>query len=179
MSISARVVNFSAEMFNDSLYFLEEAKKLGSQSENDWLRWRYLRASIIFSLTSFEAYVNTFIAGQIANTLKLQGVAKGFANDRSSLSAKLENIIPILTGKELDKTQPEWTDFQIIRKIRNRIMHYTGGTQVYNDADFYGVNITNAEKGISMTRGLIRQLTRLVGKPSPAWVNQAQSRTIR
>ncbi len=63
---NATIVYFPAEMFNDAMYFLEEAKKLSTSSDNDFLRWRYLRASIIYSFISLEAFANTQIAALIA-----------------------------------------------------------------------------------------------------------------
>lgn len=88
-------------------------------------------------------------------------------------------MVPLLTGKEIDKTKPEWADFITIRTIRNRIVHYTGGTQIYNNNDIYGVNIVNAEKGIEMVRGMIKQLSSLVGTKYPPWVDSIESRIIR
>jgi hypothetical protein len=73
-----RLVNYPAEMFNDALYFLEEAKKLGSSSKNDWLRWRYLRATILYSFGCLKAYVNSLITDYIQHILKLPEGAKKF-----------------------------------------------------------------------------------------------------
>ena len=180
VSSNATLVNFPQEMFNDAMHFLEEAKKLSTSSDNDFLRWRYLRASIIYSLTSLEAFVNTLIAGLIAEKLKLPNVANDFANkERMGMVAKLERIFPLITGKEIDKTKPEWIDLQTVRNIRNRLVHYTGGTEIYNDNDPYGVNISNAEKGIRMVRGMVRQLCALLGENPPIWVERIESRIIR
>jgi hypothetical protein len=166
-------------MFNDAMYFLEEARKLGTSSGNMWLRWRYLRASIIYSFTSLESYVNSLIAGLIAEKLKLPNVASSFANERLNMPTKLELLIPLIIGKEIDKTQPEWADLQTIKKIRRRIVHYAGGSQIFNDDDLYGVNIPNAEKGITMVRGIVKQLSALLGENYPPWVDRKQSRIIR
>lgn len=165
-------------MFNDALFFLEEAKKLDKQTRNDFLRWRYLRASIIYSLTSLEAYANTFIIDHIPNNLRLPRVADDFADEQMSLAIKFERIVPLIIGKEIDKTKPEWENFQTIRKIRNKIVHYTGGIQIYNEDDIYGVNVNNAEKGIKMVRGMIKQLNSLVGTKYPPWVDREKSRII-
>lgn len=177
--MSARLVHFPAEMFNDAMYFLEEAKKLSASSSNDWLRWRYLRASVIYSFASLEAYVNSFIEGFIAEKLKLPKVANDFVNkERLGIPTKLELIIPLIIGKEFDKTKPEWADLQAIKKIRKRLVHYAGDTEIYNDSDLLGVNIPNAEKGITMVRDMVKQLCALLGVKYPPWVDQTKSRTI-
>ena len=144
ISSGARIVNFPAEMFNDAFFFLEEAKKLDKQATNDWLCWRYLRASIIYSLTSLEAYTNRFIASIISDKLKLPNIANDFDDERMYSATKFEIILPLLTGKEIDKTRQEWANFKAMNKTRNRIVHYLGGTEIYNDADIEGVNIVNA-----------------------------------
>jgi hypothetical protein len=166
-------------MFNDAMYFLEQAKKLSDAPENNWLRWRYLRGSILYSFTSIESYVNSFIIGNIINSLNLPEVAKDFENWRLNIEIKFNIIIPILIGKRIDKSSQEWRDFQTLKNIRNRITHYSGGTQIYNDNDPYGVNLKNAEMGINMVRGMVKQLKTLVGEESPPWVDQKQSITIR
>lgn len=177
--MSAILVFLPAELFNDALYFLEEAKKLSKQPENDFLRWRYLRASIIYSLTAFETEVNIFITGHIRERLKLPNVAEEFAVKRSSIETKVEQLVPILIGKEFNKSTKEWADWKAVKKIRNRIVHYTGGTEIYNDNDPLGVNISNAEKAIEAVSGMITQLIQLVGSQVPPWVKQRESRIIR
>lgn len=89
-SIDALLVNFPEEMFNDALFFLEEAKKLDKQETNDWLRWRYLRGSIMYSLITLEAYVNIFIVDYTRNILKLPNFANYFANERINLETKFK-----------------------------------------------------------------------------------------
>ena len=64
MKASARVVYFSYEMFNDALYFLEQAKELDPAPHNDWIRWRYLRATILYSFICLESVINGLIIGK-------------------------------------------------------------------------------------------------------------------
>ena len=177
--MSVKLVNFPAEMFNDSLYFLEEAKKLEPIPENDWLRWRYLRASILYSFACLEAYVNTLIADHLRNVLGLPEVAKNFRKRRISLEAKIDTVYAILVRKSIDKERREWNDFKDIQTIRNRLAHYSGGTAIYRDQDPYGVNISNAEKGIEMVRLMVKYLKQLAGERPPPWVDQTHSKVIR
>ena len=172
---SVSAVDFPCEMYNDALFFKEEAKKLDPTSENYRLRWRYLRASIIFSLTSTEAYVNTFISDHVSNTLGQPDMAQKMSKKRLSLDTKLEYILPLTTGKRMDKTKKEWIDYKAIRKIRDRLVHYDKGEEIYKDKAPYGINMANAEKGIEMVRGIVKQLCALTKKRYPPWVDQTQS----
>jgi hypothetical protein len=171
-------VNFPCEMFNDAMYFLEEAKRLNANPQNDWLRWRYLRASLIFSITSLESYVNTFISDITTKTLSLPNVADKLSKKRLDLETKFDCIIPLITKKHIDKNKKEWSDYKIIKKIRKRLVHYTGGTKIYDNSDC-GINIPNAEKGITMVRGIIKQLNSLIGQKYPPWVDRKHSWIIR
>ena len=179
--LRVRLVSFPAEMFNDALFFLEEAKKLDPTPGNDWLRWRYLRASILYSFACLEAYVNSLIADHLHNVLGLPEVAKNFRNARTiNLEAKIDTVYPILVRKKpIDKKRREWKDFETIRTIRNRLAHYKGGTKIYRDQDPYGVNIPNAEKGIEMVRLMVKYLKQLAGERYPPWVDQTHSKIIR
>jgi hypothetical protein len=177
--VSTRLVSFPAEMFNDALFFLEEAKKLDLIPENDWLRWRYLRASILYSFACLEAYVNSFIADYLNGVLKLTEVAKNFKDARISIERKIDTVFAILIRKPIDKSRKEWEYFKTINTIRNRLAHYSGGTAIYNDRDKYGVNIANAEKGILMARIMVKYLKQLAGEKYPPWVDQVDSKVIR
>lgn len=178
MYATARIVNFPAEMFNDALYFLEEAKKIGPVSGNDWLRWRYLRASILFSFSCIEAYVNLLIISR-AEKLGLMDVATNIKNGNIRLESKIDTIYSSLLGKPIDKSETHWKYFKDIKKIRNEISHYTGGTKIYNDDEEYGINISNAEKGVEMVRLMIRYLTEISDISCPGWINPTESRIIK
>lgn len=176
--MSARLVDFPAEVFNDALFFLEEAKRLDPIPENDWLRWRYLRASILYSSACLEAYVNSLIADCLHNALGRK-VAKNFRKERIGLEFKIYIVYAILIRKPIDKSRQEWKDFKIIKTIRNRLAHYRGGTAIYNEKGKYSINISNAERGITMVRDMVKYLKELAGEPYPPWVNQKHSKIIR
>ena len=173
------IVDFPCEMFNDALSFKEAAQYLEKDPEYDWLRWRYFRASIVFSMISLEAYVNTFISDYLRNIKKRPQEADAFDKKKTFLIPKLKRTIPRVTGKHIDETKSEWNDLKTITEIRNRLVHYKRGTEIYKDDDFYGVNIINAEKGVSMVRGIIKQLNALIGQQYPPWVDRPQSWTIQ
>jgi hypothetical protein len=162
-------------MYNDAMFFKEEAQKLDPTPENDPLLWRYLRTSIILSLTSLEAYVNTFISDYISSTSKLPDMAQEFTKRRMSLNMKLEYILPLTLDRRMDKTTKEWTDYQTIRRIRSRLVNYTKGDEIYKEKALYGINMANVEKGLEMVRGMVKQLCALAKQKYPSWVDQTQS----
>ncbi len=172
---TVRPADLPREMYNDAMFFKEEAQKLDPTPENDMLRWRYLRASIILSLTSVEAYVNTLISTYISSTNKLPDMAQEFSKRHMSLNTKLQYILPLATGKRIDKSAKEWADYQTIRRIRSRLVNYSKGEEIYKEKTLYGINMTNAEKGIEMARGLVKQLCALTKQNCPSWVDQTES----
>ena len=179
-SFSARLVNFPAEMFNDTIFFLEEAKKYDAGEENDWLRWRYLRASIIYSYASLESFVNLLIADTLRGVFGLRQAAEEFQKDRSiGLYAKIGKIYPNIVGKTIDPNWSSYSNFDLINEIRNRLSHYKGGAAIYNDSDPYGVKVTNAEKGVQMVSTVVRILKGLTNEAYPPWVDQQKSKIIR
>ena len=179
-SISARLVNFPAEMFNDTIFFLEEAKKYDVSEENDWLRWRYLRASIIYSYASLESYVNLLIADTLRGVYGLRQAAEEFQKDRSiRLYAKIDKIYPNIVGKAISPDWSSYSNFGLINEIRNRLSHFKGGAAIYNDSDPYGINVTNAEKGVQMVRIVVKILKGLTNEAYPPWVDQQKSKIIR
>ena len=174
---SARIVNFPHEMFNDAQFYLEKAKKFDKDPKNDWQRWRYLRASIFFSLASLEAFVNQIVEYQ----LKKQGFddeAKKFKKSQMNLARKIRNKYANLIRKPIDTGNPTWKDFIHIKEIRNRIAHYKGGVEIYNEGEPYSVDISNAEKGIEMVRSMIIYLQELAGEKPPTWIYQKHSKII-
>jgi hypothetical protein len=166
-------------MFNDTLFFLEQAKSFDSSHENDWLRWRYLRASIIYSYSSLESYVNLLIADTLRNVYGLNQAAEDFQNDRSArLYNKIDKIYPSIIGKVVEPNWSITSDFGAVNEIRNRLSHFKGGTSIYNDSDKYGINIANAEKSVNMVRAVIKMLHRLSNERFPLWVDQIASMII-
>lgn len=174
LSSGARIVDFPCEMYNDAIFFKEQAIELDAKTENDWLRWRYLRASIILSFSSFESYLNSFIKARIPD--------KAFANvfDKAKFpwDFSLRTIVPEITGGKI--TEDSLKKIRRIAKIRNRLIHYSGDTRlIYEDTNPEGINANNAEKSIQMVRDIIKQLNALIGQQYPPWVDQTHSWIIR
>lgn len=172
-----RVVYFSREMFNDALYFLEQAQLLDPRPKNDWLRWRYQRATIIYSIACVESVIN----GLILRRAKEQGnkkLVKAIRKGGIHLPIKILSTYPKLISKKMDKKRNEWKYFDHIRRIRNKITHYSGGTEIYNDENLNGVTIDNAKKAIEMVRIMVKHLYNLGGNDNPDWVDQKESEII-
>lgn len=164
-------------MFNDALYFLEQAKHFDLSPKNDWCRWRYLRATILYSLACIESVVNGLIIGKAKNQGN-QKLVRRIKYGRTSIYYKVKNIYPKLMGKSMNTESEEWKNFDHIRKIRNKITHYSGGTEIYNEDNIYGVNIYNAEKAIKMVRIFVKYLYELGNLTPPNWIHQQKSETI-
>jgi len=173
-----RVVYFSAEMFNDAMFFIEKAKSFEPEPQNDWLRWRYLRATILYTFACLESVINGLIIGK-AKEKGQEALVKKIKEESISLIDKVSDIYPGLIGISFNKNRKEWNYFMDVRKIRNLISHYTGGTEIYNDDAIYGVNISNAEKSIEMVRIMVTYLYEVSNMEIPQWVYQEKSKIIK
>lgn len=176
--VSVRLVDFKHEMFNDAMYFLEQAKALSKKPADDWIRWRYLRASILFSAASAEAFLNTLIQEELDRRAELESVAKKFRDVRN-FNTKIDFIFPLVFGKAVDRNCKEWKDYELLRRIRNSLAHYSGGTKIYRDSEAEGINIENAEKSIEAVRNLIKYIYELLELKCPEKWDWKISRTIR
>ena len=64
--------------------------------------------------------------------------------------------------------------------IRNNIMHYSGGTEIYNPDNPNGVTIENGEKAIFTVRITVKYLYDIGSNvKTPDWVDKTQSEIIR
>jgi len=171
-----RIVNIPAEMFIDAIYFLDEAKKLEEIPENYLLRGRYLRATIILSFFSLEAYMNSFILGH-SRKFPVKGLPEKIIRSRKlSFENKFDMIVPFITGKLAPKRKGKiWKDFEDIKSIRNRLAHYKGGIGIYDPKNPIGVNIRNAEKGIEMVKQMVKYLNDLAGSKAPPWIDHPEA----
>lgn len=57
------VTNMAFELFNDALYYREQA----DQTDNQFLRWRYLRSAVMCFCASTEAWVNALMVENLKN----------------------------------------------------------------------------------------------------------------
>jgi len=174
--LRAKVVNIPAEMFIDAFHFLAEAKKLEELPENDLLRGRCCRASIVLAFFSLEAYMNAFIQGH-RSKFGVEGLSDRIVRSKKlSFEDKFDLIVPFILGKLTPERKARiWKDFEHVRSIRNGLAHYKGGPAIYEPDNPKGVNIMNAELALEMVRQMIRHLNTLAGSTCPPWINQPES----
>ncbi|AWB45304.1 hypothetical protein DCC85_14425 [Paenibacillus sp. CAA11] len=140
--ISGKVASqsYMAEMHNDGLYFLEQAKK----ATDEFLKRRFLRASIIYFCTSVEAAMCRIVSDklvQIEHELE-QGdeyiELKNSLNDPNgtpprffrSIDGKIKVVEDIFGSKiPLSIKRP----YKQLTFLRNKIIHYSNSykSQIY------------------------------------------------
>lgn len=174
--LRARIVNIPAEMFIDAIHFLDEAKKLEKIPESYLLRGRYLRASIVLSFFSLEAYMNSFILGH-SRKFPVKGLPERIVRSRKLyFEDKFDLIVPFITGELTPKKKGKiWKDFNRIRDIRDGLAHYKGDVGIYDPKNPRGVNIRNAEKGIEMVRQMVKYLNKLAGSKAQPWIDHPET----
>lgn len=165
------VVHVPSEMFNDALYFKEVAKSFPKDTSHDFERWRYVRASIIFSSITMESYINEFIKKSLERK-KLTLSAKEFLEkERRSIWEKLTLGVELITRKEVDTSISEYQNFIRLKKTRDKLIHFKGDIKIYTQ----DITLPRAEEAIETVRGVIKKIHELDGTPYPQFVDRKQS----
>ena len=97
-----RIVNPSSELYVDGRFYFEEAEK----QTNQFLKWRYLRASLLTSYYALEATINVYKNIDESNREKLDEKWK----DQFDCNQPIEN--------------KHWNIFKEIKKVREAIAHF-------------------------------------------------------
>ena len=168
------VVHLPSEMLYDALYFKEVAESLPKDSSHDFERWRYLRASIIFSFIAIESYINEFIKKSLERGKKLTPSAKEFLeNERRSIWEKLTLGVELITGKEVDTSSFEYKNFKRLGSTRNKLIHFRGQRGIYTR----DITTERAEEAIETVRKIIKKIHEVDGTPYPQFVDTKQSKS--
>ncbi|KOY12593.1 hypothetical protein AMS66_29725 [Paenibacillus xylanivorans] len=119
-----------AEMHNDGLYFLEQAR----QAEDEFVKRRFLRASIIYLCSSVEAAISKIVYDKITQN----EYDNGHNYDRLKTSLNDPNSVPprffrsidgkIAVLEDLFETtipQPIKSRYKNLTLLRNKIIHFS------------------------------------------------------
>ena len=160
------LVDLKQELFNDALWYLEQAKGLPKDSSHDRMRWRYLRASLLFLFSCLDATVNgllkTKMSGDSWNSFSRLGIER-----------KLGPLLELTFGKPIDRKTDVWRNFKESKKLRVTLEHYEGGAEIYSEKT--GITIDNVGKGIENVMAILKEVYRISGiRPHP-FVSQTNS----
>jgi hypothetical protein len=133
-------------LFEDSEYFLQEAKKL--EAKDPHVSRRYVRAAIITALTAVEAFVNTmlFLLEEgtdldLAETAfvqekRLELTEDGYFGVRGHRFSSLEEKIRFLhwrrEGVGIPKGDAAWRSFIEAKRLRDELVHPKPGKVSYD-----------------------------------------------
>jgi len=138
----ARVID---HLFEDSEFFLQEAKKLQGQGQH--VSRRFIRASIITAFAALEAYLNTMLFFlDEADDLEL--VERAFIQEKrveltewgyfdlaghrfQSLEEKIRFLYWKAQGLRIPKGDAVWQSFIEAKKLRDEIVHSKPGKVSY------------------------------------------------
>ena len=115
---------FAASLFTRAKHFLASARQSAPGSDQEGL----IRASIVFSLMSFEAYFFQVVKGYIQqNGAKpdptgLRKVEDGLVK-HTGIHEAVRDWPRFLTGNSLDTTTQPYADFVNFTKYRNALLH--------------------------------------------------------
>lgn len=157
INASLRVVNMEYEMYNDGLYFLEQAEK----EKNFGDKQRCYRFAIVSFASSFEAFINARLKAKLTIDLTivkdgktiLDFLINGFSlnnktvpNELKTIKRKIELLEKLygVSGQLINSVNFNKFNDEIIL-LRNSIVHYSHG----NFTNVYQQQIDNAALNVS------------------------------
>jgi hypothetical protein len=159
------------ELLKDAHSFKNLAEELPEEKNNDFERWRYLRASIIHSFIALESYIDKFIK----EALRRDDVSKAAKNflkedklDYMAIFTKLTVAIELITHKGVDTSISEYQNFIRLKKIRDKLVHYKGDVAVYTE----DLTIKNAEQAIVTVKNIIKKIHELDETDYPPFIDR-------
>jgi hypothetical protein len=164
---------FAPSLFAQAKQFLDLAKhSAGSAQEG------CIRASIVFSLMSFEAYWRDVITGYIqangatVDQSRLAKVKKEMAR-RIDLKTSLETWPQALVGAPLDTSSKFYDEFTNFREYRNLLMHGKISEPIRSSWGKLAQEIETVEYA-ELARSTVSEMTKMVaerfGYTIPEWV---------
>jgi hypothetical protein len=132
-----KIVKVVFELFEDSNYFMNEAKKCDQDSSS---QQRFVRASILSAWAGFEGWINK-TCFDLAKTLKNLTVHdRGFllekkvelknglfnlsnSDNYETIEHKIEFLVINIAHGRLDKKNRYWKNFKAVKGIRDSIVH--------------------------------------------------------
>ncbi|KKX56357.1 hypothetical protein [Brevibacillus borstelensis] len=180
----ARVVvtNMGNEMFNDGLFYTEQAELHKDQQFN---KWRYCRSAIICFCVAAEAELAKLIAHSLRKQPHLSPEYTEillFLTDPNSdkpIPKKLKNIRKKYNLlRRLNGLRPQKPDqrYMELTELRNKIIHYTFSSH----EDVYAGTILDSTKiARDAVRDFIADLYSIVRETPPEWVNNNSSIDIQ
>jgi hypothetical protein len=165
-------------LYYDSVYFLFQAK-LTNLDYN--ISARYRRASLYSSFSFFEALLNQVaFAHAAAHKSKLTEIELDILEEKTSILDDNAHIVRkekyynmedrflfvyrFLTGKDFDKNTKLWSDFKIVRKIRNEWTHPKP------PLDKNSLHIKDVELTIKTIYSIFTKLSTEMNIENPAWL---------
>jgi hypothetical protein len=166
---------FAPSLFAQAKQFLDLAKHSDGSAQE-----AYIRASIVFSLMSFEAYWRDLIKGYIqangatADQSRLARLAKVKKEmPHTPLKKALERWPQALVGTPLDTSAKVYDDFSNFREYRNFLVHGIISDPIRSSWGKLAQEIETveyAELAQSTVSEMINMLARHFGYNIPAWV---------
>lgn len=160
---------FAPALFAQAKQFLDLAKHSDDPSQEG-----YIRASIVFSLMSFEAYWRNVIRGYLQTkgaTVDQSGWRRKLA--RTELKKALESWPEQLVGAPLRTSDKLYDDFSNLREYRNLLVHGKIEEPIRSSWGKLAQDIETIEYA-ELSRSTVSEMIKLVaqhfGDDIPAWV---------
>jgi len=180
------ITNMPEEMFNDALFYLENARTTSEQ----FAKWRYYRSSIVNFCASAEAWVQDIIVKSFRSkpttgNSKIQKWLDFLTIPGSPLPGKLDvnnrfnNILSLALNIDLNNNtiyQKAFGYYFELTNIRNTLLHYSVASFdiIYKNGTIEGY----AENAPNIIMDLIYTICEVSGSSKPVWLSLRHSRSF-
>jgi hypothetical protein len=169
--VSAIIVDYRQQTFNDALYFLGQALKITNPLSQPFEYWKNCTYSIISATLCMEAYMtmeNNAIREQKNKSMweACDKQLKGYSN---GIRRKIRFLECFYNIKIMDFQDPSWMNICSIIKLRNDIMHLN------RMSIFNSITLINAQNAIKACRDLIKKFHHETGTIPPKWIDKSIS----
>lgn len=165
--MSAVKVNMPMEMLRDAIFF---KKIVEDDPQNLEKKWRYLRASLLYTCIAVEGYLNNFMLNFVQKHKgDIEKEIEDYLTSEISIHTKLTVGLKIITGDSMNKNREPYKTFKEINTIRNKIVHYSWDDEkkIYEE-----INLDKIKKAIDNAREMIKEIHRLDNSKYPGWVDE-------
>lgn len=132
-----RVVDFIFALFEDSKFFLNQAKINNTKNS---LAERYARASVIISWAAFEGWINKTCEDFAQTSSNLSTLEVGFLKEKKveikngefvisntdkyeTTENRIEFLLRTFANYKIDKSKIYWQNYKLSKNLRDSIMH--------------------------------------------------------
>lgn len=180
---AVRIVNMGEEMFNDALYFVEQARM---STANPYSLWRNCRAAILYFCMSAESDLSKLIVLSLKRHSELNAEQEDildFLINSSRVSGAIPEKLKTIKKKYkylckingVNKTNLP-TEYEKLTSLRNMITHYSFSQ---NESVYSQTILEDTERALPIIQDFIAHIWDVANLRTPTWISHESYRELK